>query len=69
MPGFYYLTLKIEGVGPIHYDILDHCTVLDIESSDFHGSGKGIDNYHGIIIIPCRWHLDGLHFGGPPQHP
>jgi lipopolysaccharide transport system ATP-binding protein len=64
MPGRYYLTLKIESFGPIHYDILDSCTVLDVESSDFYGSGKGFDSNHGIIFIPCRWHLDGLQVGG-----
>jgi len=63
MPGQYYLTLKIEAIGPVHYDLLDYCAVLDIEASDVYGSGKGIDNRHGIIFLPCRWRLDGLYTG------
>jgi lipopolysaccharide transport system ATP-binding protein len=58
MPGRYYISLKLGTLSKM-YDSLEHCTVLDIETSDYFGSGKGIEGRLGIIFLPCRWKIDG----------
>lgn len=57
MPGRYYLSLQLEGVGPVHYDILDRCAYFDVEASDFYKSGRGIEGRYGIVFLPCQWKL------------
>ncbi len=64
MRGRYYLSLLLESALPFHhYDMLDHCVSLNVETSDVHGSGRGADGYFGIVFLPCRWQFDGLHEG------
>jgi len=60
MPGRYYLSLSLKGVGSTAYDVLDHCATFDVEATDFYGSGKGIDGRLGIIFLPCRWKTQGM---------
>jgi lipopolysaccharide transport system ATP-binding protein len=63
LPGRYYLSLWLKSTvssGPIFYDILDHCMQFEVEVSNFYGTGKGIDNYFGIIFLPCQWDLPGV---------
>jgi len=57
MPARYYLSLWLEAIGPIHYDVLEHSVILDVEPADAYGSGRGIDSYFGIIFLPCTWTL------------
>ena len=60
MPGRYYLSLWLDGVST-HYDRLDYCATLDIEESDYYGTGRGMQaRLFGIIIVPCKWKLNGL---------
>jgi homopolymeric O-antigen transport system ATP-binding protein len=62
LPGRYYLTLWLKSLvasGPIRYDVLEHCVQLQVEESDFYGTGKGIEKYFGIVFLPCRWTLGG----------
>jgi lipopolysaccharide transport system ATP-binding protein len=56
MPGRYYLTLWIQGTGPVHYDILDNCMVFDVETTNYYRSGRGISSKFGLVFFPCRWH-------------
>ncbi len=42
------------------YDRLDHCVRLDIEASNFHGSGRTMDSSHGIVYFPQTWGLGGI---------
>jgi hypothetical protein len=57
MPGRYHISLWASKIG-ISYDRLDHCTILDIETSDFYGTGRGLDKrYFGLVIMPCKWTL------------
>jgi lipopolysaccharide transport system ATP-binding protein len=61
LPGRYYLTLWLKSVvasGPIRYDVLEHCVQLQVEESDFYGTGKGIEKYFGIVFLPCTWSLN-----------
>jgi homopolymeric O-antigen transport system ATP-binding protein len=60
MPGRYYLSLWLDGARD-HYDRLDYCATLDVEESDYYGTGKGMKSrLFGIIIVPCKWKLNGL---------
>jgi homopolymeric O-antigen transport system ATP-binding protein len=57
MPGRYYLTLRAESVGPIHYDVLDRCLALNVEASNYYQSGRGINSRFGLVFLPCQWEL------------
>jgi lipopolysaccharide transport system ATP-binding protein len=60
MPGRYYVSVWLDGARE-HYDRLDYISKLDIEQSDYYGSGRGMKaRLFGIIIIPCKWKLNGL---------
>lgn len=61
MPGRYYLTLWLESVGDLDYDILENCATIDIETSNFLNSGKGMDARLGIVCLPCTWTLSNGH--------
>jgi len=57
MPGRYYVSLWLSSPGPIVYDRIQNCAVLDVEASDYYGSGKGVDSRLGVIFLPCSWAL------------
>ena len=54
LPGRYYLSLWL-GRWPDYQDTLKNCVVFDVESSDFYGSGRGIDSSFGLTFFPSRW--------------
>ncbi len=59
MPGRYYISLWVDGPRE-HYDRLDYCATLDIEETDFYGTGRGMKSrMFGMIIVPCEWKLNG----------
>jgi lipopolysaccharide transport system ATP-binding protein len=62
MPDRYNLTLWIsdDSHSSRVYDGLDHCVRLDVEASNFHGSGRNIDSGHGIVHFPQTWDLRGV---------
>lgn len=64
LPGRYSVSLWLARVG-LYYDRLDYCANLDVEMSDFYGTGRGMDKrYFGYVAFPCRW----KHFnGGKPD--
>ncbi|MCC6784917.1 MAG: ABC transporter ATP-binding protein [Planctomycetes bacterium] len=55
MPGRYHVSLWAERPGPVHFDVLDRCAVIDVETSNYYGSGRGIDGKLGVVFLPCRW--------------
>lgn len=61
MPARYSLSLWLHNGGSIIFDALEHCATLDVEVSDYYGSGKGIDSRNGVMFLPIKWDLDGLH--------
>jgi homopolymeric O-antigen transport system ATP-binding protein len=61
MPGRYFLSLWLTSPGEVLHDVLEHCTVVDVEPSNFYKSGRGIESRFGILFFPCRWNLAGLH--------
>lgn len=65
MPGRYYISLWLDGVR-VHYDRLDYCATLDVEESDYYGTGRGMETrLFGMIIVPCQWKLNGLQLKKP----
>jgi len=63
MPARYYLSLWIKTTTDVTYDQLDHCLTMDVEASDYYGSGKGIDARFGLVFIPCSWVLHDRRIG------
>jgi len=62
VPARYTLSLWFsDGAYDSHmYDALDHCVRLDVERSNFHGSGRNIDSSYGIAYFPQTWDLRGI---------
>ncbi|MDY6989595.1 MAG: ABC transporter ATP-binding protein [Thermodesulfobacteriota bacterium] len=55
MPSRYYVSLWISKVG-LAFDRIDHCAIMDIEESDFYGTGRGLDKrLFGLVVLPCKW--------------
>lgn len=42
------------------YDRLDRCVRLEVQPSNFHGSGKTMDSGYGIVYFPHTWDLRGI---------
>lgn len=59
MPGRFYLTAWLKGP-QIDYDVLENCVSLDVETSNYFGTGRGITSQFGLIFLPGRWHSDNL---------
>lgn len=64
MPGRYYLTLWLKGPDSRNYDLLENCLVMDVETSDWYGTGRGIDPHFGLVFMPARWRVDPSLTGG-----
>ncbi|MFW9951545.1 MAG: hypothetical protein ACFFKA_15620, partial [Candidatus Thorarchaeota archaeon] len=60
MPARYYLSLWLDNNSGIIYDCLERSIKLDVEETDFYGSGLGIAKKHGIMFLPYKWNLAGL---------
>ena len=56
--GRYYLSFWASSVGQKDYDLLDRCTMLDVETTDFYGSGRGIEGRWGVLFFPCSWRME-----------
>jgi len=54
MPGTYYLGVWVSGHNEWH-DVLDNVAKLNIEPSDFYGTGRGVEARFGLIFFPFRW--------------
>jgi hypothetical protein len=58
MPGRHTVTLWIAGIGPIWYDLLEHCASFDVEASNYYKSGRGIESRFGLMFLPGYWSWD-----------
>ncbi len=54
LPGRYYLSLWLGKWNNLH-DVLKNCIHFDVETSDYYGSGRGIDSSFGVMFLPSRW--------------
>lgn len=59
MPGRYYLSLWLGPWGHVQ-DCLQNAVIMDVEPSDFYGTGRGIESRFGMMFLPCRWKSDHL---------
>jgi lipopolysaccharide transport system ATP-binding protein len=57
MPGTYYLGIWAASIGGEWHDVLDHVMTLEVEPSDYFGSGRGIESRFGLLFFPCRWRV------------
>lgn len=55
-PGRYMVSLEVGAMG-LCYDRLDYCGTMEIDTSDYYGSGKGIESRFGLMFLPIRWNL------------
>jgi hypothetical protein len=37
------------------HDVLDNVAKLEVEPSDFYGTGRGVESRFGLIFLPFRW--------------
>jgi hypothetical protein len=54
MPGSYHISVWTATVFEWH-DLLDNVTALEVEASDYYGTGRGVESRFGLIFLPCRW--------------
>jgi lipopolysaccharide transport system ATP-binding protein len=54
MPGTYYLGAWVATYNEWQ-DLVEHAAKLDIEASDFYGTGRGVEARFGVIFLPYRW--------------
>jgi lipopolysaccharide transport system ATP-binding protein len=54
MPGTYYIGVWVSSFNEWH-DVLDKVCKLEIEPSDYYGTGRGIEPRFGILFLPYRW--------------
>lgn len=62
MPGSYYLSVWAASFEEYH-DVLDHVAKIDLEASDYYGTGRGVESRFGLIFLPFRWKHDGSAHG------
>jgi hypothetical protein len=54
MPDTYHLGVWASAFHEWH-DVLDNVAKLEIEPSDYYGTGRGVENRFGTIFLPFRW--------------
>ncbi len=54
MPGNYYISLWASSFDEWH-DVLDNVAQMEVETSDYYGTGRGIESRFGLIFLPFRW--------------
>jgi lipopolysaccharide transport system ATP-binding protein len=54
MPGTYYLGIWISAFHEWH-DVLDNVAKIEVEPSDYYGTGRGVESRFGLVFFPFRW--------------
>jgi lipopolysaccharide transport system ATP-binding protein len=54
MPGTYYAALLVASMNEYH-DWLENVAKIEVEPSDFYGTGRGIEARFGLVLLPFRW--------------
>lgn len=67
MPATYSMSLFIHNNSTRMYEALEYCVSFDVHVSDFYGSGMGITSANGIMFLPFKWYLDGMHNSGQEE--
>jgi lipopolysaccharide transport system ATP-binding protein len=69
MPGAYYISIWASSFHEWH-DVLHNVATLDVEPSDYYGTGRGVESRFGLMFFPFRWSspADGpMLVESPPQ--
>jgi lipopolysaccharide transport system ATP-binding protein len=54
MPGTFFLGIWASSFHEWH-DVLNNVATLEVEPSDYYGTGRGIESRFGLMFLPCRW--------------
>jgi lipopolysaccharide transport system ATP-binding protein len=54
MPGTYYAGIDVASMNEYH-DSLENAVKIDVEPSDYYGTGRGIEARFGLVFFPFRW--------------
>jgi lipopolysaccharide transport system ATP-binding protein len=54
MPGSYSVSVWA-GTQQEWHDVIEHVTQIDIQPSDYYGTGRGVESRFGLIFLPFRW--------------
>jgi lipopolysaccharide transport system ATP-binding protein len=54
MPGTYYLGAWISSFNEWQ-DLMENVATLEVEASDYYGTGRGIESRFGLVFFPFRW--------------
>jgi lipopolysaccharide transport system ATP-binding protein len=66
MPGTYYLGVWASSLHEWH-DVLDNVATLELEPSDYYGTGRGVESRFGLAFFPFRW--KSVSDGAPNRSP
>jgi lipopolysaccharide transport system ATP-binding protein len=58
MPGTYYLGVWVASFEEYH-DEMDNVATLDVEPSNYYGTGRGIESRFGFVFLDYRWIPNG----------
>jgi lipopolysaccharide transport system ATP-binding protein len=59
MPGTYYVGIWASSFHEWH-DVLDNAAKLEVEPSDYYGTGRGIESRFGLMFLPFQWIVNGV---------
>jgi lipopolysaccharide transport system ATP-binding protein len=54
MPGSYYLGAWVSSFHEWH-DVLENVAKIDLEPSDYYGTGRGVESRFGLVYFPFQW--------------
>jgi homopolymeric O-antigen transport system ATP-binding protein len=54
MPGTYYASVWVTSFGEWH-DVLENVAKIDLETTDYYGTGRGVEARFGLVFFPFRW--------------
>jgi lipopolysaccharide transport system ATP-binding protein len=54
MPSTYWLGVWVSSFHEWH-DVLDNVAQINVEPSDFYGTGRGLESRFGLVFFPFRW--------------
>jgi hypothetical protein len=64
MPGTYYMGL-FAATWNEYQDWLENVAKIEVEPSDYYGTGKGVEARFGLVFFPFRWKLPVNALSGP----
>jgi lipopolysaccharide transport system ATP-binding protein len=66
MPGSYYATVLVASMNEYH-DWLENVARIEVEPSDYYGTGRGVEARFGLVFFPFRWKAAGKPVAGPVE--